>query len=569
MRVVLVGSRVTLRGDTKDSHRYNLAMGYLKAYVQDQAAASDVRLLEFPVSLDDPSPPAGIADGILASDPEVIGISSYCWDIDAFKLIAPELRRRAPGVKLIIGGPSATIDATDILNDAPAFDVAVRGEGEETLAQLLSGGLGNLRAVPGIVFRDGGTLRDNGARPPMADLSRLRSPYVSGALKPPREHLMIERSRGCLFRCRYCAWKNFVGGIRYLPDELLEAEMAWALERGYTHSFILDSAINFDTERLKGTMGLLRRVVPPGRLGFTYFLSHVHVTEAQLPALAGVATDEMWIGLESVNNAALTAMGRPQLDRAHFEWVLDQVSQFGHPTVTIILGIPGDTLDGFIRTVDYLAALAENGRRRRVGRVHVFWMMIVPGSPLAARKAELGIKTASPGVPYLLECNSFPASDMVRALTYLTRHPARDLFVWHEADPSLHLADAPGMAQYSDCDVVARPAANIQMGREQLLELLPQARPGGELVPGWLLRDLACCEGWPVLMLERSGKRLEIQVRRRAEGVPAYVSTVMYSLSWVTGPGRAEDAFDADTDRLLRDLAEQIRQREQQPEPAK
>jgi radical SAM superfamily enzyme YgiQ (UPF0313 family) len=157
------------------------------------------------------------------------------------------------------------------------------------------------------------------------------------------------------------------------------------MERGYSHAFILDSAINFETERLKGLAGLLRDTVPEGAMRFSYFLSHLHVNDEQIRALSGIAPHEIYVGLESVREQALRTVGRPKLDRVKFERVLDQISVMGPATVSIILGIPGDTLDGFKETVDYLVELAHRGGKRRIAHVRVFWMIITPGSSLAGQ----------------------------------------------------------------------------------------------------------------------------------------------------------------------------------------
>lgn len=564
MRLALVGSAVQLPGVGKESARYNLAMGYLEAFVRDRLHSVEVQRLELPITLDRPEFPEDCVDRILACDPEVIGLSSYCWDVDAFGGILAELRRRSPGSTIVLGGPSATFDAQGLMEAHPEIDVAVRGEGEQALAELLDGGLWRLAQVPGLLYRDGELLRETAVRPPVADMADLRSPYLSGILEPPKNNLMIECSRGCLFRCKYCAWKNFLGGVRYTPSAVLEAEMAWALEHGYSHAFILDSAINFETERLAATMGSLRRSVPFGAIRFTYFLSHLFVNPEQIRLLSGVASHEIYIGLESVGEAALKTVGRPRLDKAKFEQVLDEISEIGSTTVSIILGIPGDTLEGFKETVDYLVELAHKGGRKRIAHVRVFWMIIAPGSSLAVQKAELGIVTAPRGVPYLLRSATFSEADLIGAFEFLANHPARSLFIWDDADPAGHFPGLRSLApqEWAAARDDAPVMGPVHMSQEELLQVLPLARVGARTRLGWSVTQVTAREGWPLIRMEAGARRIEIQVRRRAEGVPAFVSTARYALSWMSAPDSPDLSGDPAVHQLLVAVAREIQRRE-------
>lgn len=565
MRLALVGSAVHLPGVGAESARYNLATGFLEAYVQSKLDRVHVSRLELPITLDRPEFAEDAIDRILASDPEVIGISSYTWDVDAFFAIIPELRRRAPGVRLVLGGPSATFDAPNLMAQLPQLDVAVRGEGEETLVELLNGGFDRLEQVPGLMYRDGDAIRETAARPPVPDMAQLKSPYLAGVLNPPRNNLMLECSRGCLFRCKYCAWKNFLGGVRYTPHETTRAEIRWAIERGYNHAFILDSAINFDTQRLTSLMSLLRETVPNQSMRFSYFLSHLHVNEQQIRALSGVATHEIYIGLESVRDEALKTVGRPPLDKARFESVLDQVSAVGPATVSVILGIPGDTFAGFRETIDYLADLAHKGGRQRIRNVRVFWMIIAPGSSLATQKEELGIITAPKGVPYLYRCNTFTEAHMRLAFQFLANHPARNLFLWDDADPAGHFDQLPSLtpATQQTNEESRMPAMGpVHLDLQELGRLLPMIRPGVRTASGWEVRQLSVREGWPSICMERGNQRMEIQVRKRSAGNPAFVNTRLFALSWMGTLGGDSLSADGSVQQLMMGLAKEIQKRE-------
>ncbi len=427
MRVTLAGSAVQLPGVGPDSARYNLALGFLQAYVQERLDDLVIRREDFPISLDEPRFARGAAERLLAGDPALIGISSYCWDLSAFEEVVHEIKRRSPATTVVVGGPSATYAGEELLARCPV-DVAVVGEGEETFLELLRSGARDLDRVAGLLYRDGDAVRSTPPRPGV-DLTTVPSPYLAGVLRPPKSNLMLECSRGCAFRCRYCAWKAFLGGLRHTPVDSLRRELGWAREHGYEHAFILDSAVNFDTDRLVELGAALRGA---GGLRFSYFVSHTHLDEAQAEALAGVPSHEIYVGLESVNPPALRTVGRRRLDREAFETAVARLGRVGPVVVSIILGIPGDTLAGFRETVGYCVDLAD---RVGVSAVRVFWMIVPPGTSLWTNRERHGIRTASPGVPYLVDSASFPAADLAEAFRFLLTHPRRSLFVYDDASP--------------------------------------------------------------------------------------------------------------------------------------
>lgn len=556
MRVALAGTAITLPSVGADSGRYNLALGLLEAYVRARSDGVEITRTELPISLDEPSLPPGTAAQILASDPEVVGISSACWDLSAFEDVIGEVRRLSPSAHIVLGGPSATFSAREIMARTGAVDVAVLGDGEETFVDLLRVGPKRLADVPGLMYRDAGTLRTTAPRPPI-DLGTVPSPYLTGTLSPPRGNLMLECSRGCAFRCKYCAWKNYLGPLRYGPADMLRLELAWARERGYWHAFILDSAINFDTTRLRALTEALRDGPGAAKPAFSYFISHAHFDDEQAACLDGLPTHEVYVGLESVSPQALKAVGRRMLDRAAFERVLDALGRVGRVVVSIILGIPGDTLDGFRQTVEYVTRLADESEGRRIAAVRVFWMMVPPGTFFAERRVELGMRIAERGAPYMLGCGSFPADDLAAAFRFLEQHPRRSLFLYDDASPARHLPGLEGQLPAGRTRAAAN-APEDELTLDALRALLPALDAGSTLWGGWKVEELGLSEGRPTVRLGSGGRAITIQIRRRTEGGPHFVRTKTTDILSVSRGGVVEP----DVAAVMRLLADEIRKAE-------
>src|SRR5690606_10965086 len=77
------------------------------------------------------------AELLLRRAPDVLGLSTMGATVPAALAIAAEVRRRAPAVRLLLGGPGTTGVDRALVERFAAIDAVVRGEGEATLPELL------------------------------------------------------------------------------------------------------------------------------------------------------------------------------------------------------------------------------------------------------------------------------------------------------------------------------------------------------------------------------------------------------------------------------------------------
>ena len=106
--------------------------------------------------------------------------------------VSRAVRRLLPRATIVYGGVFPTYHWREVLEHEPQIDVIVRGEGEETCAELLRAlqDGGDLRAVPGLALRTGATPPAAGDRGPRPLPRRL------GAHRPPALQLLGRHARG-------------------------------------------------------------------------------------------------------------------------------------------------------------------------------------------------------------------------------------------------------------------------------------------------------------------------------------------------------------------------------------
>src|SRR5438132_12335280 len=119
-----------------------LAAAYLKLFAERQGLGPDYAIDLLPAAEANALGDRALVAAIAERDPWLVGFTCYLWNVERVLWIARELKRRRPGVRIVLGGPEITPDNAWVL-DSPDYDFAVIGEGEQTFAQLLLGLLGD------------------------------------------------------------------------------------------------------------------------------------------------------------------------------------------------------------------------------------------------------------------------------------------------------------------------------------------------------------------------------------------------------------------------------------------
>lgn len=370
-----------------------LAAVYLKLFADCKGLGSAYAIEVFPAREANRLGDRALVETIAAREPWLVGFTCYLWNIERTLWIAGELKRRRPDMRIVLGGPEITSDNAWVLDTAD-YDFAVIGEGEQTFAQLLLGLLGDdvpPVPIPGLFVpsQDPGPRYHRARRPaprsPLPDLNLVGSPYLAGILDAADEEmLLLETSRGCRFRCKFCYyWKSY-DKTYYLADETIRASLRHASERGAREVFLLDPTLN-QRRDFAALLRLLADGNPGGR--FTYFaeLRAEGVTEAMARLLRKANFTEVEVGLQSVDPDAMTLMDRKNNLRAFERGVRAMMREGIRVKVDLIIGLPGDDAASIRRGLHYLADNAL------CSEPQVFNLAVLPGTPFREEAAQLGL----------------------------------------------------------------------------------------------------------------------------------------------------------------------------------
>jgi radical SAM superfamily enzyme YgiQ (UPF0313 family) len=116
--------------------------------------------------------------------------------------------------------------------------------------------------------------------------------------------------------------------------------------------FLLDAGLNLNAKGFRNLLAAESRV---GFLKSALFWAEIYPTlvrEEHLDFLSRVGTSYLGVGLQSLDPNVLKLHDRP-FDRSRFEKALPQLAGAAQTELQIIFGLPGDTPEGFRRTLQY------------------------------------------------------------------------------------------------------------------------------------------------------------------------------------------------------------------------
>ncbi len=318
MRILLIEpakSPVTMGGE--DVFLFEpLALEYLAAGVDSR---HEVRILD--QRIDDT-----VDQTVEGFAPDIVGITGYTVHVNSVKGLAEKVKTSNPEILTVVGGHHATVAPSDF--DVPAIDIVVVGEGVGKFQQIVERadqGDG-FEEIPGVLAGD-----DKKSAPGVTvhagDLDEL--PFPDRSLTAPYRHAYyseymqplasIRTSKGCPFRCNFCALWKITGG-KYLtraPEKIVE-ELA-TIDEEYV--FFADDESLVDAKRMKR----LARLIEESGIRKKYFLYGRSDTIANHPDLLGlwrdIGLERVFVGLEFFRDSDLERINKGSTAQHNLEAV--------------------------------------------------------------------------------------------------------------------------------------------------------------------------------------------------------------------------------------------------------
>ncbi len=360
MKVLLINPRYPFyRG--KDL--FPLGLGYIAAISERHA---ETRVIDMNVDK------TGIVQAVKEFMPDIIGITSTSPVFPEAKRIASTIRS-VSSARIIIGGVHATFRPDEALEEA---DIAVRGEGEFTFEEILSGK--PLEEIKGISYKIDNRIVHNPDRNMVEDIDTIPSPAYH--LFPLKKYMIMSAisSRGCPFNCVYCCstryWRN---RVRHRSIEKFYKEIEWLAKNGARTIKIHDSTFTIDKKRV---MDFCNKMIESDLdLFWSCETRPDTLDEGMLAKMKKAKCILICIGVDSASETVLRNANRP-MKKEIIENVFHKARDAGIRTrAYITFGLLGESEESAKETIEFL-------KRVKPGQIMLSLATKYPGTDLASKK---------------------------------------------------------------------------------------------------------------------------------------------------------------------------------------
>lgn len=329
---------------------------------------------------------------------DAIALSAYIWNEYLINRFIALLRELGFTGKVVLGGYQITYGKQDeFLRRYPDCQVFIAGQAEQAFADLPD----HLDA-PSPVFLN-----------VPVDFEHLASPYLSGELPVPMGAGMVrlETKRGCPYRCSFCAHRDLITrSVHRHPMDKVFRELALLAERRVQRINVLDPIFNAGKEYLEVMWEVVRLGM---RSTITLQSRFENIRSEQGAAFLDLCEQgafHLEFGLQTTDHEV-----SKHIDRANrmdlVDAALDQLVARGIPfEVSLIYGLPGQTLESFQRSIDHLQS-------KGCTDIKAWPLMLLPGTKLHDQREQWGMREEALGefnIPVVTESNAFTRKEWER-----------------------------------------------------------------------------------------------------------------------------------------------------------
>ena len=316
---------------------------YLLANLGELASRATIQ--EFEVAQE----PHEVVERLLAHAPRIVGFGVYIWNVTKSLEVISLLKKVAPQVTVVLGGPEVSYVGDDDRITTLA-DYVITGEGEVAFRALCRELLLSEKDEqrPGKV-RSGGL-------PPLAEIALPYHLYTEQDLS--HRIVYIEASRGCPFTCEFCLSSVDIPVRAFDTDRIL-SEMESLYQRGLRTFKFVDRTFNLNVRTANKILQFfLDRMVPGLFVHFEMVPDRFPTQLREVVARFPPGSLQFEVGIQSFN----PEVGKNISRRQDFGKIEENLTFLRQETgvyihADLIAGLPGEDLASFAAGFDRLHAL--------------------------------------------------------------------------------------------------------------------------------------------------------------------------------------------------------------------
>ncbi len=323
----------------------------------------------------------------LISNAKLVGVSMMTTDVTSMKEVVDRIKETYPDKPIIVGGPHAILQPEQTCA-YKNIDFVAFSEGEETIWRLfeevVSGRMG-YDNVPGLVYKKNGNVIRTHSPEPVAFYDINYKLLSASTQDNFSRSIQILSGRGCSYRCTFCF--NAVCGQKWRPrpmEEFLNEIKHIVHKHDPRHIYFRDDNFFLSSKRVEEFIAAYKE----NKFSFKWTSScHAncyrsgYLDRAFLKKLASVNCEWLKFGLESGSQTILDSLKKG----IKVENVRSLISEFRnvpqvYPNYSFIIGVPGETIESYRKTLDLAKYAIEQTPRARIIGPQFF--RVYPGGEL-------------------------------------------------------------------------------------------------------------------------------------------------------------------------------------------
>jgi radical SAM superfamily enzyme YgiQ (UPF0313 family) len=294
-----------------------------------------------------------VVERILARKPQIVGFGVYIWNVEETARVVAMLKRVAPEVTVVLGGPEVSHETAE-QQIVKLADYVVTGWGDVTFPKLCLQILDGPKPLMKI---------HAGEQPPM---DAIRLPYQLYSDEDiAHRTIYVEASRGCPFKCEFCLSSLDKTAWPFPLDDFL-TEMEALYQRGARLFKFVDRTFNLNVKTSLRIMQFFldKLEANPSEPVYAHFeLVPDHLPDALKDTIAQFPPGALQfeIGIQSFNPEVQALVSRRQNNEKaadNIRWL--HAHSNAHLHVDLIAGLPGEDVASFARGFDHLVSLGPH-----------------------------------------------------------------------------------------------------------------------------------------------------------------------------------------------------------------
>ncbi|MCK5160175.1 MAG: radical SAM protein, partial [Candidatus Aureabacteria bacterium] len=183
-------------------------------------------------------------------------------------------------------------------------------------------------------------------------------------------------SRGCLYRCAFCASSRFWSNIRFFSAEYVVNEIMKLREKyGVKHISFLDDLFSADVSRVREILALLKKKGILGKIKFACSIRANKVNDGIISMFKEMGVESIGMGLESGCDESLEYLKGDVTVEDNYQSVRT-IRKFGISVFgSFIIGSPNEDMASIMKTLEFI-------KKSHVDKFGVYMLTPFPGTPV-------------------------------------------------------------------------------------------------------------------------------------------------------------------------------------------